>query len=615
MSSPLRADLRHRRRNLSLILIPLILVAWVLSAPENRAQNLPPNVVWQWNGPAGPPGEQGKHIFRVNDMNQDGADDLAVFHGTSYSAALAQVRILSGATGAVLFSFTAQPSSGGRFYPPAIRMSDQNQDGVDDILIFYEESPSGVIVTQTRIYSGATGGLIRSLPQRITAQLGVGDYDGDGLGDILAGEPNSPGIGRIRIVSSVTGQTLLLVTGSTPNGGFGERVARLNDLDGDGWDEFVVMERWGGPGQNGIIWVLSGIDGHVLYSINGAPGEFFGRPVASAGDIDGDGFTDFAAQEYVGSRVRVFSGATGNLLYDVTSPLTTAPPAPPCGFFGYAIAGGDDVDGDGVPDLVVGAPSLPDDNGGNSAGRVYVLSGATGALTDVGTGLLGSPTVNCGFNIGFGRSVAMLGDVDGDGLGDMAASDPAATSSVATGYVQCIRGMQGAPDPIRAGNVNALGPGGITDVLRCDPGLTGIPTAAAATNRSLTIGLGVPFSLWMAHPPAGPAVAHYVLWGVVSSHSYFSPTTLPGGVGPIAVVPQPLSPTDSSLFTLIDTFGGPALIAPGIPALVPGSGVVTAFLGSGIPVPVTFTLQGVIQDASSPHFGMSVTNALRLQIQ
>ncbi len=590
----------------------LFVLSFLALLSETPAQSYQTPIVWQSNTTPSTSG-YGRVMARLGDLDGDGVHDLAV-HDGYINSTFSAVHILSGATGSPLFALTGSPpqtATSSVFLGHAVGMPDQDGDGVPDILLRYQESVGLLFNFENRIYSGATGAIIRTLPPE-AASAAVADYDADGLGDILAGEPAGGSPGTATIYSSFTGLPLLQVTASTGFTNFGSDVAVLGDLNGDGWEEFAVSEAFGGVG--GVVWVYSGFDGQVLLSVGGASGEHLGEPITSAGDMDGDGIPDFAATEAVSTHVRVFSGATGALIHDVASPFLATAPSPLCVNFAFDIDGGEDVDGDGVPDLVIGAPGEPDDLNVSRPGRVYILSGASGALTSVAIGLPNTSFSSCGSNPRLGTSVVLLGDVDGDGISDFAAGDPAPPSPT-PGYVQCRHGLAGPVEPLRAGNVNAFGTGGIVDVLRVDPGPAGSPTAAVANDRGVTLPINSPFALWMARPPAGPTVAHYVLWGRVSNATTFPPTVLPGGVGSIAVTPQPLLPSAIVLFTLLDSFGGASLApSPAIPALAPATGNVVLALG-GLPVPVTFTLQGVIQDASSPHFGMSVTNALRLQIQ
>jgi len=198
---------------------------------------------------------------------------------------------------------------------------------------------------------------------------------------------------------------------------FGWVSAPLADLDGDGALELAV----GAPFHSsagasaGRIYVYGGRSGLELFHADGgAAGESLGHAVRAIGDVDGDGIGEVLAggrgSPTVPGAARVFSGASGALL--VTSQLGA-----PGDAFGYAVDGLDDVDGDGVPDLAVGAPL--DGTVGAGAGRVYVVSGADG--TTVLRSFLGE---KAGDN--FGSAVARLGDVTGDGLQELVVGAPAA---------------------------------------------------------------------------------------------------------------------------------------------------------------------------------------------
>src|SRR5262249_28857929 len=160
--------------------------------------------------------------------------------------------------------------------------------------------------------------------------------------------------------------------------------------------------------------------GKILLQLEGAEAHaFFGQVVANIGDIDSDGMDDFAVGAPSASPGRVqdagsvfiYSGATSKLLYrlDGTSRFDN---------FGAAIGGGEDVDGDGIPDVVVGAPGASP-GGLRSAGSAFVFSGATGELL---LRLDGQEA-----DASFGASVAIAGDLDGDGRAEVLVGAPFAS--------------------------------------------------------------------------------------------------------------------------------------------------------------------------------------------
>ena len=167
-------------------------------------------------------------------------------------------------------------------------------------------------------------------------------------------------------VAAVQAQGLLfeLVSPSEQEGGFfGYTVSGVPDVDGDGAGDVIVGAVFEDPGPSppaaGRAYVFSGVTGaplHTLASPNEEPEGFFGTAVAGVGDVDGDGRGDVivGAGESGGAlnagRAYVFSGATGILLHTLVSPHPTRD-----GSFGNAVAGVPDLDGDGRGDVVVGA--------------------------------------------------------------------------------------------------------------------------------------------------------------------------------------------------------------------------------------------------------------------
>lgn len=172
--------------------------------------------------------------------------------------------------------------------------------------------------------------------------------------------------------------------------------------------------QWASPASAGVWSDADTLSGHN-------PSEQFGWWVAGIGDLDGDGFTD------LGVGAHFFTPGTdtnAGAVYLIGGGLP--PGAPPMArldglsrdeHFGECLAGGRDIDGDGVPDVVVGAP-LRDSGALRAAGAVDVFRGAPGMGNSRWATLHGEAADDW-----FGQSVA-VGDVDGDGFADIIVGAP-----------------------------------------------------------------------------------------------------------------------------------------------------------------------------------------------
>ncbi|MBM4013793.1 MAG: hypothetical protein FJ293_02375 [Planctomycetes bacterium] len=206
-----------------------------------------------------------------------------------------------------------------------------------------------------------------------------GDLDGDGVGDVLLGMPNYAGsavAGTVLVQSGATGAQLRSHAGASPGAAFGAAIAALADLDGDGVREYVV----GAPGKS-MFHVFDGASGSELHQFTSLQaGSNVGWCVAATGDVDGDRVADLlvsapfwrAASGIVTGRVQVRSGATGAALRDHFGENASQFLQD---WYGATLADLGDVDGDGFPDYAIGALAF----GHCQQGRVYVHSGASGA--------------------------------------------------------------------------------------------------------------------------------------------------------------------------------------------------------------------------------------------
>ena len=373
-----------------------------------------------------------------------------------------------------------------RFGEAVAVIPDTDGDGLAEFAVGAPNEDVGGVGAQGRVYvfSGATGALrYRIEPPDSTlnyqfgsALAGVPDADGDGYGDLLVGVPDAkaPGgsdrssAGRAHLFSGATGALLQTLDTPVPdnNNDFGIAVAGLKDVDGDGRGDLAIGSpneffRRGNFSVTGRVYVFSGATGLLLRTLEvpslvvSNTGVAFGKAVATVSDVDGDGADDLAvgapgfsfgtgAAQRSNGRAYLISGATGALIATFDTPAGEFE-----GVFGTSVAGVPDADGDGRSDVLVGAPG-EDENGLSSAGRAYLFSGATGALLH----RVVSPAPRSGG--GFGRSAAGLGDLNGDGRGDLAVGAPSENRNVTSdpGRVHVFSGASGklvstlrAPDP------------------------------------------------------------------------------------------------------------------------------------------------------------------------
>ncbi|MCU0611567.1 MAG: integrin alpha [Candidatus Eisenbacteria bacterium] len=390
-------------------------------------------------------GSFGLSVSGAGDVDGDGCDDLVVGApredpgATPVNAGRAYV--FSGMTG-VLFHELASPNEvqGGLFGCAVAGVEDASDDGLPDILVGAQcENPSGSPEWAGRAYiiSGQAGALLITLmsPNEChhgcfgAAVAAVGDVEGDGYSDVVVGAPGElVNHGGAYVFNGQSGALLCALSspGERGDGRFGHSVSGVGDVDGDGSPEIAVGAPWEDPGSSplgaGRAYVLSCLTGapiHSFVSPNEEAFGYFGYSVSGSADVDQDGVRDIvigAPFENPGDspidagRAYVFSGESGELLHELTSPNET-----PGGQFGQAVAGVGDMNGDGYDDVAVGANRENPGDSPDYAGRAYIFSGQTG---DQLYGLVSPNEEWLGY---FGYSVAGAGDVNGDGRPDVMA--------------------------------------------------------------------------------------------------------------------------------------------------------------------------------------------------
>lgn len=192
--------------------------------------------------------------------------------------------------------------------------------------------------------------------------VSLGDVDADGFGDFVMGAPFPVATlnGTAQIYSGRTRLPFAVITGGSPS--FGYSIDSGADVDGDGLFDIIVGEP-GASGSAGAISVYSGRTQNLLRAKSGVllgcqPGARFGETVALLGDLNGDGHSEFAGGAPfdagpagpLAGRAVVFDGASGAVIYNVTG-------GQPGKNYGALIARIGDMDRDGAPDFVITSPN------------------------------------------------------------------------------------------------------------------------------------------------------------------------------------------------------------------------------------------------------------------
>lgn len=370
---------------------------------------------------------------------------------------------------------------------------DVNGDGLDDVLIGARGTDVGGIDGAGSVFlvfgretgfaadfdlSALDGTSGVRLDGDRTDSLGVsvaaaGDINGDGFADVLSGAPFLhasgvvsgaahvlPGAGTFPAaplsLSDLPARGGTSVTGETAGDQFGLALAAAGDINGDGFGDVVV----GAPGASegaylgGAVYVLFGgedglpadldlaaLDGTTGFRIDGTQ-DFarLGSAVAGGSDVNGDGLDDLilgaigAAGDAAsaGAAFVVFGRAGGWEASLDLAALDGSRGARLLGaaaydYTGQAVALAGDINGDGLADLLVGAPRA--DEAGSRSGTAYVVFGRShGWSADISLADLDGTT---GFRLtglaegdNLGAAVAAAGDINGDGFDDLIVGAP-----------------------------------------------------------------------------------------------------------------------------------------------------------------------------------------------
>jgi FG-GAP repeat/FG-GAP-like repeat len=353
---------------------------------------------------------------------------------------------------------------------------DLNADGYADVAIGAPNvtTAGSMAVGRVFVHFGSSTGVAAMAGLTLTGAPGenfgasvasAGDVNGDGFADLIVGAPqatsNGPGRAYLYLGGTSFMPTPRTLSVSAEGGLFGASVASAGDFNGDGYSDVIVsaLNAMGGVGRIHLFrGSAAGLEA-TPQSLSGEPMSNFGVSVAGIGDINADGLSDFAvgANQATGfsGKTFIYLGRAPGLGASADIVLSSSEG----GQFGVSVASAGDFNSDGFSDLIVGAHEVM--VGGTPVGKAHVFLGRS--ITDGSISRTPSLSVQgADANGRFGAAVGGGGDFNGDGFSDViVGAYQAGGSNVGTLSV-----FTGAATPSSAVRLTLRGAAGVTSFGR-----------------------------------------------------------------------------------------------------------------------------------------------------
>ena len=365
-------------------------------------------------------------------------------------------------------------NSGDYFGSSIANIGDLNNDGVTDIAVaaFGDDADGTDIGTVHIMFMNNNGTVSRTIEINNNTLNGpnlanddnfgssianIGDLNGDGVTDIAVGIhryiPSDSDKDTIHIMfmnNNGTVSDTIDIDDNTPNGPdlnsddyFGSSIANIGDLNGDGVSDIAVGAVHDDAGSdnsgaihimlmnnNGTVFDTMEINSNVTSGLVLSNGDSFGESIANIGDLNGDGVSDIAVGA-VGDDTRgnnrgaihiMFMNSNGTVsdTIEIDDDTTNGPVLSNGDSFGSSITNIGDLNGDGVSDIAVG--TIGDDTGNTNSGAIHIMfmnsDGTVSDTIEIDDDTTNGPVLSN--SASFGSSITNIGDLNGDDVSDIA---------------------------------------------------------------------------------------------------------------------------------------------------------------------------------------------------
>jgi hypothetical protein len=408
-----------------------------------------PEIAFEWSAESEQVGAQfGFSVATAGDSNSDGFSDVIVgapgLDNGQTDEGGAFIYLGSGAPPSVQLAWSAQSNQADAHLGTAVGTAgDVNGDGFSDVIVGAPSYTNGQADEgRTYVHLGAAGGLSGTpawIGEPNVAEAGygfaagtAGDVNGDGYSDVIVGAPtfnvSSVDEGRLYVYHGSPGglgvAPAWIKNGDESDAELGHAVGTAGDVNGDGYSDVIASAHLYTNGQlnEGRAYVYLGTPFGLPMTpvwtreLNLA-GAFFGSSLGTAGDVNGDGYSDIIVGAYGIDNGLTDEGRAYVYLGSPSGPAVAAAwideGDQAFANYGYSVSTAGDVNGDGYADVIVGAWLF--DNGLNDQGRAFVYLGSPTGLGTSPAWTADGDQANCGF----GWWVSTAGDVNDDGYSDV----------------------------------------------------------------------------------------------------------------------------------------------------------------------------------------------------